>query len=107
MMNSQVIFLISAGCIFGGAMLGLLLSGLLPEQHLRDTSRETVKVVTGMIATLAALVLGLLISSANGTAEFVIRLQALNQNVEVRLGIVHEQNSAVRKFFHGACASRK
>jgi hypothetical protein len=71
MMNSQVIFLISAGCIFGGAMLGLLLSGLLPEGHLRDTSRDTVKVVIGMIATLAALVLGLLISSANSSFDAV------------------------------------
>ena len=50
----MIIFLISAGCIFGGAILGLLLSGLLPEGHLRDNSRDTVKVVTGMIATLAA-----------------------------------------------------
>lgn len=65
MMSSQVIFFISAGCIFGGALLGLLLSRLLPEEHLRDKSKDTVKVVTGMIATLAALVLGLLISSAN------------------------------------------
>jgi hypothetical protein len=65
MMSSQIIFLISAGCIFGGALLGLLLSRLLPEEHLRDKSKDTVKVVTGMIATLAALVLGLLISSAN------------------------------------------
>ena len=65
MISSQIIFLISAGCIFGGALLGLLLSRLLPEEHLRDKSKDTVKVVTGMIATLAALVLGLLISSAN------------------------------------------
>jgi hypothetical protein len=52
-------------------MLGLFLSGLLPERHLRDTSRETVKVVTGMIATLAALVLGLLISSAKNSFDAV------------------------------------
>ena len=71
MLSSQIIFLISAGCIFGGALLGLLLSGLLPERHLRDNSRDTVKVVTGMIATLAALVLGLLISSANGSFDAV------------------------------------
>lgn len=64
-MSSQIIFFISAGCIFGGALLGLLLSRLLPQEHLRDKSKDTVKVVTGMIATLAALVLGLLISSAN------------------------------------------
>lgn len=67
----MIIFLISAGCIFGGAVLGLSLSGLLPEGHLRDNSRETVKVVTGMIATLAALVLGLLISSAKSSFDAV------------------------------------
>ena len=70
-MSSQIIFLISAGCIFGGALLGLLLSGLLPAEHLRDNSRATVKVVTGMIATLAALVLGLLISSANTSFDAI------------------------------------
>jgi Protein of unknown function (DUF4239) len=71
MTSSQTIFLISAACIFGGAVLGLLLSGLLPERHLRDTSRDTVKVVTGMIATLAALVLGLLVSSAKSSFDSV------------------------------------
>jgi hypothetical protein len=71
MTGSQTIFLISAGCIFGGAIFGLLLSRLLPEQHLRDDSRATVKVVTGLIATLAALVLGLLISSAKSTFDSV------------------------------------
>jgi hypothetical protein len=69
MTGSQTIFLISAGCIFGGAVFGLLLSRRLPEAHLRDNSRDTVKVVTGLIATLAALVLGLLISSAKNTFD--------------------------------------
>jgi hypothetical protein len=35
-MSSMTIALISAGCIFGGALLGFLLQGLLPEHHLRD-----------------------------------------------------------------------
>jgi hypothetical protein len=69
MTNSQTIFLLSVGSIFGGAILGLFLNGLLPERHLRDNSRDTVKVVAGMIATLAALVLGLLISSAKSTFD--------------------------------------
>ena len=50
-------------------MLGLLLHGLLPEHHLRDTSKDTVKVVAGMIATLAALVLGLLVGSAKSSFD--------------------------------------
>src|SRR5438132_14213174 len=68
-MSSQIIFLISAACIFGGALIGLLLHRLLPEQHLRDNSKDTVKVVTGTIATLAALVLGLLVSSAKSSFD--------------------------------------
>ena len=69
MISSQAIFLISAGCIFGGAMLGLALSGLLPQHHLRDSSKDTVKVVAGTIATLAALVLGLLVGSAKSSFD--------------------------------------
>ena len=68
-MSSQSIFLISAACIFGGALLGLLLHGLLPEPHLRDASKDTVKVGAGMIATLSALVLGLLVGSAKNTFD--------------------------------------
>jgi len=71
MMSSQAIFLISSACIFAGALFGLWLSRVVPEAHLRDNSRSTVKVVTGMIATLAALVLGLLISSANTSFDAV------------------------------------
>ena len=71
MTSSQLIFFISAGCVFGGAMVGLWLGRLLPEGHLRDNSKDTVKVVTGMIATLAALVLGLLISSAKSSFDAV------------------------------------
>ena len=49
-MSSLTIGLISAGCIFGGALLGLVLQGLLPDYHLRDNSKDTVKVGAGMIA---------------------------------------------------------
>ena len=55
--------------MFGGALLGLLLTNLLPEHHLKDKSKDTVKVVAGMIATLAALVLGLLVGSAKSSFD--------------------------------------
>jgi len=63
-MSSLVIGLISAGCIFGGALLGMWLHKVLPEHHLDDASKDTVKLGAGLLATLAALVLGLLVSSA-------------------------------------------
>jgi hypothetical protein len=74
----MTIGLISAGCIFGGAVLGLFLQGLLPEHHLRDTSKDTVKVVAGTIATLSALVLGLLVGSAK--SSFDATNTAITQN---------------------------
>jgi hypothetical protein len=74
----MTIGLISAACIFGGALLGLLLQGLLPEHHLRDTSKDTVKVAAGMIATLGALVLGLLVGSAK--SSFDATNTAITQN---------------------------
>jgi hypothetical protein len=63
------ISLIAFGCIFGATLLGMFLRGVLPEHHLSDESRDVVKLGIGMIATLSALVLGLLITSAKGTYD--------------------------------------
>ncbi len=41
----------------------------LPEHHLSDASKDVVKLVTGLIATLAALVLGLLVASAKNSFD--------------------------------------
>ena len=58
-------------CIFAGGLLGLLLRNLLPEHHLSDESLGVVKLGVGSIATLSALVLGLLIASAKGSYDRV------------------------------------
>ncbi len=63
--------LITAGCTFGGALSGIWLQNRLPRHHLNKDSLETVKLCTGMIATIAALVLGLLVSSAKGTSDTI------------------------------------
>jgi hypothetical protein len=51
-------------CIFGAAMIGMWMPTFLPEHHLSDRSKDVVKLVMGLVATLSALVLSLLISSA-------------------------------------------
>jgi hypothetical protein len=63
-MSSLAIRLIVFACIFGAALLGLFLRSVLPEQHLRADSKDAVRLGMGMIATMAALVLGLLVASA-------------------------------------------
>jgi hypothetical protein len=52
--------------VFGGALLGMLLRRVLPEDHLNNDSKDVVKLGMGLLATMAALVLGLLIASAKG-----------------------------------------
>jgi hypothetical protein len=63
-MNSNAIRLIVFACIFGAALFGIFLRTVLPEQHLSADSKDTVRLGMGMIATMAALVLGLLVASA-------------------------------------------
>lgn len=55
--------------MFGGALAAMLGRRLLPEHHLSADSRDVVKVGMGLIATLTALVLGLLIATAKGTYD--------------------------------------
>jgi hypothetical protein len=63
-MNFIVIRLMVFACTFGGALLGIFLRSVLPEQHLSADSKDTVRLGMGMVATMAALVLGLLVASA-------------------------------------------
>ena len=51
-------------CVAGGALFGMLLRRILPENHLGAESKEVVRLGMGLLATMAALVLGLLIASA-------------------------------------------
>jgi hypothetical protein len=55
--------------IFGGAVLGMALRFVLPEPHLSADTRDVVRLSTGVIATLSALVLGLLIASAQASFQ--------------------------------------
>ena len=70
-MSAFLVGLISFAVIFGSTMLGMLIRRCLPEHHLRDDSKDTVKLGAGLIATLAALVLGLLVGSAKSSFDAV------------------------------------
>jgi hypothetical protein len=69
-------------CCIGAAVLGTRLRIRLPSNHLSDDSRDVIKLVMGLVATMSALVLGLLIASSksfydNQTAE----IQALSAKI--------------------------
>ena len=65
MMSSVEIPAIVLMCLCVGALLGMALRAALPKDHLSQDSADAIKLATGLMATLAALVLSLLISSAN------------------------------------------
>jgi hypothetical protein len=65
--------LIPSGTIFlltlGGIFIGTLLRRTLPEHHLSDDVKDVVRLGVGLTATMAALVLGLLIAAAKGSFD--------------------------------------
>ena len=68
-MSTTAISLIAFAFIFSDALLGMLLRAILPEPHLSADSKDVVRLGAGLIATLAALVLGLLIASAKSAYD--------------------------------------
>jgi len=56
-------------CTFGGALVGLWLRSALPDHHLSPDSKDTVKVGIGLIATMTALVLGLVTASTKSSFD--------------------------------------
>jgi hypothetical protein len=68
-MSSITISLIVFACVFGGALFGMLLRGSLPQQHLSADSKDVVKLGMGLVATMSALVLGLLVASAKSSYD--------------------------------------
>jgi hypothetical protein len=68
-MLSVYVATIVFACTFGGALLGMALRTRLPAHHQDSDSKDVIKLVMGLIATIAALVLGLLIASARGDYE--------------------------------------
>jgi hypothetical protein len=68
-MGSMTISWIVFACIFGGVLIGMLLRTVLPEHHLSPESKDVVKLGMGLIATMTALILGLLVSSTKGSYD--------------------------------------
>jgi hypothetical protein len=68
-MSSLTISTIVFACVFGGAVVGMILRNLLPGHHLDGESKDVVKGGAGLIATMAALVLGLMVASAKNSYD--------------------------------------
>jgi len=65
MKNSLIIGLVVLALVLAGALAGVKVRDRLPKHHLSDETKNLVSVSTAVVATVSALVLGLLISNAN------------------------------------------
>ena len=68
-MNPVEISLIIFGCIFAGGLLGMWLASILPEHHLNAENKDLIKLSVGLIGTMSALLLGLLVASAKSSYD--------------------------------------
>ena len=62
-MSSIEISAIAFACVFGGALLGILIGARLPEHHLTPETKDVVRLGMALVGTIGALVLGFLITS--------------------------------------------
>lgn len=68
-MEPITIGIIVTSCAFGGAILGMLAGMVLPKHHLSAESKDVIKVAMAMTATIAALVVSLLVSTAKASFD--------------------------------------
>ena len=105
-MNTTFTSLIVFGCLVVAVLLGRALRRLLPEDHLTADSRDTIKLAMGLVATMSALVLGLLVSSAKGSYDTerseVIQMAAKVAFLDRVLSIYGPEAVEARARFHEA-----
>jgi hypothetical protein len=68
-MNTTLTALIVFGCLIAAVLSGRAIRSLLPDEHVTSDSRDAIKLAMGLVATMSALVLGLLVSSAKGSYD--------------------------------------
>jgi len=105
-MNTTLTAFIVFGCLVGAVLLGRTLRRVLPEEHLTADSRDTIKLAMGLVATMAALVLGLLVSSVKGSYDTerseVIQMAAKVAFLDRVLAIYGPEAAEARTRFHEA-----
>ncbi len=69
LMEPLTISLITFACVFGGTLVGMLLRMTIPERDFNQEAQDVLKLALGLILTMNALVLGLLISTAKASYD--------------------------------------
>lgn len=102
-------------CIFGSAIVGLLLRPRFPSDHLTAETQEVVKLVIGIVGTMTGMVLGLLVASAkssfdsqrDGVAQLAANVVVLDralahygaESQEARKGLRGSMNEMIQRMW--------
>ena len=108
-MNSTTVGLLVFVCTFGASLLAIAVRRQIPAHHMEGDSKDVVKLVLGLIATLTALVLGLLISSGYSTyqaqqtevQQLGVHLFQVDRTLAQFGPETHEQRDELRKMLTG------
>lgn len=109
-MLAPLISLIAFAAIMAGVFIGASLRRVLPKTHLGEDSKDMAKIGAGFIATLVALVLGLLIASSKSSfdtkVDEVERSSAKIILLDRQLRQYGDQTRAVRELLREVLVSR-
>jgi hypothetical protein len=105
-MSSITVSLIILACVFGGALLGIFLHAVLPQHHLSNETKDIVKLGMGLVGTMAALVLGLLVASAKGSYDAqsaeLTQMSANIGTLDRALALYGPETKEIRAMLRGA-----
>lgn len=68
-MDDDAIGILVLVCIFSASLLGMLLRRVLSTDHLSSDTKDSVKLGMGLVGTMAALLLGLLVAAAKSSYD--------------------------------------
>src|SRR5262245_18013814 len=109
-MNSIIAGSITLVCTFGCALLGMIVRRALPPSHLQKESQDVVRLGMGLVATMAALLLGLVTAAAKDTfdaQDSAVRSSAANVlTLDRLLARYGPETAAARGFLREAVAYR-
>ena len=105
-MNSILITSVVFITIFGAALLGMYVRRWIPDKNLGSDSKDVIRLVTGITATMSGLVLGLLVSSArtyyDARTSEVAELASEVVTIDRLLAKYGPETDEIRSRFHQA-----
>ncbi|HEY7450469.1 MAG TPA: hypothetical protein VH702_20095 [Vicinamibacterales bacterium] len=109
-MTAYAIAFITFACTFGFALLGAYIRDRLPPPHLSKESQDVVRLGMGLVATMTALLLGLVTAAARGTfdaQDSAIRTSAANiLTLDRHLARFGPETASTRDLLRRAVAAR-